>query len=182
MKKFACLVLARAMIFSLSISANATSPIVSLSGTDAKNVTITVNDTGAEATRYYVTVTWKELKFTYNSNGAGKAWDPENHKYTYTTEPGWTSTQISEAIKVDNHSNVGVKVTAAKTPGADTNGKDFSITPSTTEPLARATAGSAFTAAPSVSYDIALTNTDAPTSLTAGDYVLGTVTISIAAA
>ncbi|MBE6962130.1 MAG: hypothetical protein E7445_06700 [Ruminococcaceae bacterium] len=181
MKKFACLVLALAMVLSLSISANAVSPIEALDGTDAKDVTIVVDGSGAESPRYYVTVTWKDLKFTYNSNGAGKTWNPENHEYTYTTEPGWTSTAISDAIKVDNHSNVSVKVSTAKALGAGANGKDFTITPTADQTLTRAIAGTGFNTAPSISYDIALTNDDAPTDLTAGNYTLGTVTVTITA-
>ena len=108
MKKFACLVLALAMVFSLGISAGAVSPIQALDGTDSKTVTVTV-EASAVSTVYYVEVKWTDMEFTYSFDE--KTWDPTNHSYTETTG-AWKDVEAGKQptadITVVNHSNAAV--------------------------------------------------------------------------
>lgn len=105
MKKFACFVLALAMVFSLGISASAASPIQALGGTDSNTVTVKV-EASAATTVYYVEVSWDSLYFQYNFSGQN--WDPTTHQYS--NSGGWTTgTENPTAnITVTNHSNAAV--------------------------------------------------------------------------
>ena len=111
MKKFASLILALAMTFSLCISAGAVD--WTMDGIDdvaKKDVTITIGGGETESEKYYVIVTWGEMDFTYNKANAHQ-WDPEKHEYTGGSDAGWVSNDKA-TIKVDNHSNKAVNVDA----------------------------------------------------------------------
>lgn len=123
MKKALSLALALVMVLSLSVCAFATSPIESLSGSDGKDVTVTVKDLKPFGTVYNVVVEWGTLSFTYNKGTQG-AWNPDTHKYGETTLKGWVTgtdaegnvtsvaNEITSSIKVTNHSNTAVTATA----------------------------------------------------------------------
>lgn len=111
MKKFASLILALAMTFSLCISAGAVEwTMDDIADVAKKNVTITIGGGETEMEKYYVIVTWGNMNFTYNKANA-RQWDPEKHEYTDGSEAGWVSND-GATIKVDNHSNKAVNVDA----------------------------------------------------------------------
>ena len=111
MKKFASLILALAMTFSLCISAGAVEwTMNSIDDVAQNNVTITIGGGETEAAKYYVIVTWGNMNFTYNKANA-RQWDPENHEYSDGSEASWVSND-GATIKVDNHSNKAVNVDA----------------------------------------------------------------------
>ena len=113
MKKFACLVLALAMVFSLSISAGAASPIQALNGTDSQTVTVGVIPSAGSATVYYVDVLWGNLYFQYNFSN--QTWNPSTHEYD--NAGGWVAGTTS-LITVTNHSNAAVQATVTFTDDA----------------------------------------------------------------
>lgn len=111
MKKFASLILALAMTFSLCISAGAVEwTMDNIDDVATNDVTITIGGGETEIAKYYVIVTWGNMNFTYNEANAHQ-WDPENHAYTGGSEAGWVSND-GATIKVDNHSNKAVNVDA----------------------------------------------------------------------
>ena len=175
MKKFACLVLALAMVFSLGISAGAvTDTIKAVPGSSTGDVSVTIS--GSEAVVYYVDVEWKDLTFTYDGT---KTWDPATH--TYTKEPEWTTTAIESAIVVKNHSNAAVTVSVAKTVYDDTNrGVEFFVTPTGNETLATAV-GTNVNAPHSVSYKVAVNTATAPSNLSTGTFKIGQIAVNISA-
>ena len=112
MKKFVCLMMALAMVFSLSVTAGAAA-IDLENPASTGNVTITVT-AGAEAGKVYsVDVKWETLTFTYREADA-KKWNPTNHQYDLNGQlptAEWTSlTTINNAVVVTNHSNDAVTV------------------------------------------------------------------------
>jgi len=119
MKKFASLILALAMTFSMCISANAASSDTlnnSKLTSDAQNVTVSVLSGTNTGTVYHVVVDWTDLTFTYQAAGEG-TWQPESHTYTGATTNGWVDgsgdTITREGvITVTNHSNAQVNIAA----------------------------------------------------------------------
>lgn len=123
MKKFACLVLALAMVFSLSISASAADRVDNGVGDEGKDVTVKVTE-GTSGTVYNITVAWGSLDFVYKRAAAG-TWDTTTHTYSGGNAAGWqivsdqliaavddagNYTAVSSAITVVNHSNAKVSV------------------------------------------------------------------------
>lgn len=175
MKKFACLVLALAMVFSLGISASAvTDTIKAVPGLSTGDVSVTIS--GTESIVYYVNVEWKDLTFTYDGT---KTWDPATHDYI--KEPEWTTTAIENAIVVENHSNAAVKISVNKTAYDTNRGVEFSVTTTGNETLATAV-DTPVNAPPSVSYKVAVNENSAPSNLSAGTFKIGQITVNIAAA
>lgn len=133
MKKFASLILALAMMFTLCISASATETIETLGGSDDQPVTLTVKQTAEGAVVYHVDVEWKGLDFTYETADTNGTWDPDTHTYRSGTTKGWkTSNEYDviagetitryNAVTVTNHSNAAVAVTATANVGDDVTG------------------------------------------------------------
>lgn len=123
MKKFASLILALAMTFSLCISAGAVEQTLSGNGdaslpltSDAQNVNVTVTDGTHGGIVYHVKVEWTNLTFEYQKEGEG-TWDPESHTYNDVTTNGWVGGEGNTitregVITVTNHSNAPVDVAA----------------------------------------------------------------------
>lgn len=118
MKKFASLILALAMMFTLCISAGAAEETLTNSKltSTAQNVTVNVTEGTNTGTVYHVNVTWTDLTFEYQKEGEG-TWDPSTHTYDNVTENGWVggngNTITREGvITVINHSNAPVNVSA----------------------------------------------------------------------
>lgn len=111
MKKIVAMILALALVMSLSVTAFASD----LGG--SKDVTAKYEKTENEETIYAVDIAWGDLSFTYSEN-TEKTWNPNTHTYDTVTEGEWDKTEA--AIKVTNHSNAAVDVTMAITPVADT--------------------------------------------------------------
>lgn len=172
MKKIISLILALAMVMSLSITAFAAA-VVSNGGTDSADVKGTYSST-ATVTVYSVDISWSGLEFTYNGAYEGE-WDPGTHSDNDGTAAGWA--EGKGTITVTNHSNTGI--TAVPTYKAATGYESASMNFSTNS-LAVATAdngvdGEAGTA---VIGTITVTPTGTLPEGTSGA-VIGTITITI---
>ena len=132
MKKFASLLLALAMTFSMCISAGAVDQVLTGASlplhSDAQNVNVSVLEGTNTGTVYHVKVTWTNLDFQYQKQGDG-TWDPSTHTYSDVTQNGWVGgdeTTVTRAgvITVINHSNAPVRVAAV----AENVAEDMSVT------------------------------------------------------
>ena len=118
MKKIITLLMALAMVMSLSVTAFASD----LGG--SKDVTAKYERSESEQPIYNVDLNWGDLTFTYTETTT-KVWNPETHTYDTTTTGSWDKTET--AITVTNHSNVSVDVAMSVTP-VDGTGVDVSLT------------------------------------------------------
>lgn len=118
MKKIITLLMALAMVMSLSVTAFASE----LGG--SKDVTAKYERSESEQPIYNVDLNWGDLTFTYTET-VEKEWNPETHTYDTTTTGSWDKTET--AITVTNHSNVSVAVSMSVTPAQET-GVDVALT------------------------------------------------------
>ena len=107
MKKIITLLMALAMVMSLSVTAFASD----LGG--SKDVTAKYEQNESEQPIYNVDLNWGDLTFTYTETTT-KVWNPDTHTYDTTTTGSWDKTESS--ITVTNHSNVSVDVSMSVTP------------------------------------------------------------------
>ena len=166
MKKLFTLVLAIAMIATMSVSAFAAT-------SNGGNTTITVkgtyNGSDAAGDTISVDVAWGEMEFTYTPASQG-SWDPATHTYKDATTAGWTAN--GNTITVTNHSDVAITAsfTFAKAEGTNVEG---SFTADSLD-LNRAEAGSALDSQKGeVTFSITGGSIAATTDL-------GTITVNIA--
>lgn len=206
MKKFASLILALAMVFSLCISANAAEPEVITDVTAGSNtsdsnveITFTENPTG---TVYRVTVQWNSLAFSYVKASQG-SWDPDTHTYINTTASTWVDTDPdaatvdviadggstitrNNAITVTNHSNAAISATPTFEKRAGSTNTNVTATLNRTSgsaTLARADEGASLgnvANAPFSTYSLQLAG--APTATEINSTPFGTITVTITAA
>ncbi len=172
MKKLLSLILALALVLSLSVTAFAAEG-VSNGGTDSADVKGTYS-TEATVTVYSVDIAWSGLEFTYNGAFEGN-WNPENHEYEDATAAGWAAG--NGTITVTNHSNAAITATPTYTAkeGYESAGMNFS-----TDALQVATADNGVDGAAGTA--VVGTITVTPTgSLPEGtkDATIGTITITI---
>lgn len=172
MKKIISLILALAMVMSLSVTAFAAEGVTN-GGTDTSDVKGTYSST-ATVTVYSVDIAWEGLSFTYNGAFEGN-WNPETHEYEDATAAGWAAG--NGTITVTNHSNTAITATPTYTAkdGFETAGVSFS-----TSALNVATADNGIDGAAGTAVTGTITVT--PTgSLPEGtkDAVIGTITITI---
>lgn len=114
MKKILSLVLALALVMSLSVTAFAAE-----TNDGSQNTSIDVNALYSDGVStpevISVNVEWGAMSFTYSVSGT-KQWDATKHEYTTNSNAAWTAT--GNTVTVTNHSNIAVKAELAFT--ADT--------------------------------------------------------------
>ena len=118
MKRIITLLMALAMVMSLSVTAFASYLF------ESKDVTSKYEKTEREQPIYNVDLNWGDLTFTYTET-VEKVWNPDTHTYDTTTTGSWDKTEST--VTVTNHSNVSVAVTMSVTP-IDGTGVDVSLT------------------------------------------------------
>ena len=172
MKKIISLILALAMVMSLSVTAFAAEGVTN-GGTDTSDVKGTYSST-ATVTVYSVDIAWEGLSFTYNGAFEGN-WNPETHEYEDATAAGWAAG--NGTITVTNHSNTAITATPSYTAkdGYESAGVSFSTNALNVATADNGIGGAAGTA---VTGTITVTPTG---SLPEGtkDAVIGTITITI---
>ena len=107
MKKIFAIVVVMILCVALSTTAFAASPIVSIGGTDTKNVKGSYQAGSTPSTVYSVALTWGSMEFTYTDAIAG-SWNPSTHVYEGATAAAWSWTAESNRITATNHSNAAV--------------------------------------------------------------------------
>lgn len=109
MKKIIALILALALIMSMSITAFAAETGNLNDTTTSKDITVTgtYNAGGTAATKVSVDITWDAMSFTYTAESEG-TWNPSSHTYTDKAAASWAST--TNTVTVTNHSNADVNV------------------------------------------------------------------------
>lgn len=118
MKRIITILMALAMVMSLSVTAFASE----LGG--SKDVTAKYERSESEQPIYNVDLNWGDLTFTYTETTT-KVWNPDTHTYDTTTTGGWDKTEST--VTVTNHSNVSVAVSMSVTP-AQRTGVNVSLT------------------------------------------------------
>ncbi len=123
MKKILSLILAMAMVMSLSVTAFAADGVTN-GGTDSSDVKGTYSSE-ATVTVYSVDISWSGLEFTYNGAFEGN-WNPATHEYEDATAADWAVG--NGTITVTNHSNTGITATPSYTAkaGFESAGMSFS--------------------------------------------------------
>jgi hypothetical protein len=130
MKKILTLVIAVAMILTLSVSVFADTSLSDKTSTDDIPVTVVVN-VDTTGTVYKVDITWTSLDFAYNFGTYG-TWKPESHEYAAAGTDGWIvgserRDSATGTITVTNHSNAAVDVTATLTNTTTVEGVSIAI-------------------------------------------------------
>lgn len=109
MKKILSLILALAMVMSLSVTAFAAEDNGNKPGEDT-NIDVSAKHVagGSTGTVYSVDIEWTDMTFTYTDTTT-KTWKPEDH--SYATTPGGSWDKTTATVTVTNHSNAAVKAT-----------------------------------------------------------------------
>ncbi len=173
MKKLLTLILALALVASVSVTAFAAEPDATLIGDDnsaSVDVYVTYEDTTNTPTVYSVDVEWQEMNFTYVSAGT-LVWKPETHEYEQQTTGAWETK--SADIKVTNHSNAAVDVTVTYTANGTTG-----VTGTITNGTFTLETAEGKTVAEAPSKTATFTVGGIPTDKKAKDLKVGTVTVS----
>lgn len=184
MKKLLSVLLAATMVIGLASTAFADSGSKTFDSTNTGEETPPYTQTisvkakvkdGSIKTRYNVKVEWADLTFTFDRSA--QTWNPETHLYEGDGE--WVDDgTIEGAIKVTNHSNAEVEVTA--TAPSVTSGVTTALSVTAATTLANASVGDIYGApdkAGAVSYDVTVSGT--PT--TDAEFTVGDITVTIAA-
>lgn len=110
MKKFLTLILAVAMMATLSVSAWAET----VRGETSKPIDVSgeYKDNSTKPGVISVDVTWGAMEFTYTVSGS-MDWNSDNHDYDDNTRSDWT--ENGNTVNVVNHSNVPITVSFAFT-------------------------------------------------------------------
>ena len=109
MKKILSLILALALVMSLSVTTFAAE-----TNDGSQNTSIDVNALYSDGVStpevISVNVEWGAMSFTYSVSGT-KTWDATKHEYTTNSNAAWTAT--GNTVTVTNHSNIAVKAELA---------------------------------------------------------------------
>ncbi len=197
MKKVLAILLATAMVLSLSVAAFATVPSTlsgaELDGDESGDVIVNVKDkNGNEITGtkvYKVTITWEDLVFTFKADQEADEilWDPDTHTYNITGKwyVGDTQTnEIENAVKLANHSNAEVTygfkfenaLEASPKLSQLTSGVTAELTGTTEGTLASAE-GTAYADAPAAAVDVEVDEDAIPTKLQ--EFTVDTVIVTL---
>lgn len=168
MKKILTLILALAMVMSLSVTAFAAT---STGGDTTINVKGTFKTDGAAGEKISVDVAWEGMEFTYTEGAAGE-WLPNEHKYADDAAGYWSTNKGT--ITVTNHSNTAVKATL--TFDADVDGVVGTF--DKTELQLDTAVGTEVNAAPSATAEFGISGA----AITENKDTLGTITVTIAKA
>ena len=108
MKKILSLLLATALVMSMSLSALAAEMKDTVGQNGEKEISVTAKyDSSTEIPNVYsVDISWTSMTFTYTEKDT-KTWNAADHSYKTATEGAWDKTTAT--ITVTNHSNVAVK-------------------------------------------------------------------------
>lgn len=109
MRKIAAILTAFVVSASMSMTAFAVSNETIGPGPGSSKDVKVIVDKDSVGTVYSVDIAWDSLEFTYNL-GEGN-WNPTDHSVTADEATGWD--KVSANIKVTNHSNVGVSISAS---------------------------------------------------------------------
>ena len=110
MKKLFTILLAVAMLASMSVTAFAADDTVTTDG-GSKDISVNAKYVDGVSTPDVISadIEWGAMEFTYSVGGT-KVWDAQTHQYTVTgATSGWS--ENGNTVKVTNHSNVDVKAT-----------------------------------------------------------------------
>ena len=178
MKKLFTLVLAIAMIATMSVTAFAAeNPATSYGGDTTINVSGTFSAaTGSVGEKISVNISWDEMNFTYTAGTKGE-WLPGEHKYGDDTAGYWSTNTAT--ITVVNHSNVAVTATLAFASAVDGVIGTFTETSGTENDnvLSLATAeGTEVANAPTATAEFGISGA----AITETKDTLGTITVNIA--
>lgn len=179
MKKILSLILALALVMSLSVTAFAAESNTATDKTPGTKVVTGTYIAGSTSDVISVNIEWGSMAFTYTGASAG-TWLPDSHSYSGATEAGWSCVDGENVITITNHSNVAVKATASFTKADGTNlTHSFTETSETANDgvVALATAvDTQVSAAPSANIVFNITGG----SISADSNNLGTITVTIA--
>ena len=197
MKKVLAILLAAAMVLSLSVAAFATEPIAlsgaELDGNESGDVIVNVKDKDGNEINgtkvYKVTITWEDMVFTFKTEQEAQdiIWDPDTHTYNLVGEwyVGDTATnKIEKAVTLANHSNAtvayGFKFENAleESPKLSqlTSGVTAELT-GTTEGTLDSAEGTAYADAPTAAIDVEVDEDAIPTSLE--EFTVDTVIVTL---
>ena len=115
MKKLFTILLAVAMLTSMSVTAFAADDTVTTDG-GSKDISVNAKYVDGASTPEVISadIEWGAMEFTYSMGGT-KVWDAQNHQYTVTDATGgWI--ENGNTAKATNHSNVDVKATFTYAP------------------------------------------------------------------
>lgn len=170
MKKFATILLAIALIATLSVASFAA--VTDVPAEEGKDLNVNFADVvPSTATVYSIDITWDEdLVFDYAAGNQGD-WNPETHKYGDVTGAKWNDNEVN--VTVTNHSNAALTATLTV---ADVDGDNVTVEGDKTgaQPLATAV-GTELANAPKVEFKI--TASGVPTA----SAKVATATVAVAA-
>ena len=170
MKKILAMILALAMILSMSAFVFAADVSVSTNGNTDSAVKVTVNGNATKV--YRIEIKWEALEFTYTMG----AWDTQTHTYKETT---WSA---AKTIAIINHSNAAVTAEANYVASAEPDNVDITLTRTSGDTTLESAATAAFedpdatNKANSIVYTLTASgNPQVPTA----QVTVGTVTVTI---
>ena len=172
MKKILCIALVLVMTFALSVTCFAAKDITAVDGFKSETVKVGYNEGDKSATVYGVDVVFEAMTFNYTAASQG-TWDPDTHTYKDIAAAKWDKTEAK--VTVTNHSNAAIVATVAYAKG-DYNGAVKVEVENATLNLASAV-DTTVNAAPSAFATVKVSGDAAK-----GESVVGTVTVTIAAA